>query len=37
LGRFLGEEELQRCAALEKLLAACEIIAALNGVDLLAA
>jgi hypothetical protein len=35
--RFLGEEDLQQSAALEKLLAGCEIIAVLNGVDLLTA
>ena len=35
--RILGEEELQHCTSLEKLLAGCEIIAALDGVDLLAA
>ena len=35
--RLLNEEELQRCDPLEKLLAGCEIIAALDGVDLLAA
>jgi hypothetical protein len=35
--RILTEEELQHCGALEKLLAGCEIIAALDGVDLLAA
>jgi hypothetical protein len=29
------EEELQGCNALEKLLVGCEIIAALDGVDLL--
>jgi hypothetical protein len=35
--RILGEEELRECTPLEKLLAGCEIIAALDGVDLLAA
>ncbi|HEY3662220.1 MAG TPA: hypothetical protein VGL24_03625 [Chthoniobacterales bacterium] len=35
--RLLNEEELQRCEPLEKLLVGCEIIAALDGVDLLAA
>ena len=35
--RIVGKEELQQCTALEKLLAGCEIIAALDGVDLLAA
>jgi hypothetical protein len=34
---ILADEELQQCDALEKLLAGCEIIAALDGVDLLAA
>ncbi len=33
---ILTDEELQQCGALEKLLAGCEIIAALDGVDLLA-
>ncbi len=35
--RLLNEEELQSCEPLEKLLVGCEIIAALDGVDLLAA
>jgi hypothetical protein len=35
--RIANEEELRDCASLEKLLAGCEIIAALDGVDLLAA
>lgn len=35
--RLLREEELQSCEPLEKLLVGCEIIAALDGVDLLAA
>ncbi|MEO8439757.1 MAG: hypothetical protein ABI540_05990 [Spartobacteria bacterium] len=35
--RLLNEEELQQCDPLEKLLVGCEIIAALDGVDLLAA
>lgn len=35
--RLLNEEELRDRAPLEKLLAGCEIIAALDGVDLLAA
>ncbi len=35
--RLLEEEELQSCDPLEKLLVGCEIIAALDGVDLLAA
>ncbi len=35
--RLLEEEELRDCAPLEKLLAGCEIIAALDGLDLLAA
>jgi len=35
--RILEEEELRDCPPLEKLLAGCEIIAALNGIDLLAA
>jgi len=34
---FLKEKELQGCDPLEKLLAGCEIIAALDGVDLLTA
>jgi hypothetical protein len=33
--RFVQKEELQECEALEKLLAGCEIIAALDSVDLL--
>jgi hypothetical protein len=33
--RFVEKEELQGCDALEKLLAGCEIIAALDCVDLL--
>lgn len=35
--RILNEEELQSCAPLEKLLVGCEIIAALDAVELLAA
>lgn len=35
--RILGDEELRDCDNLQKLLAGCEIIAALDGVDLLAA
>ena len=35
--RLAEKEELQGCEALEKLLVGCEIIAALDGVDLLAA
>jgi hypothetical protein len=35
--RILNEQELRDCAPLEKLLAGCEIIAALDGEDLLAA
>jgi hypothetical protein len=35
--RLVGEQELQQCTSLEKLLVGCEIIAALDGVDLLAA
>ncbi len=35
--RLLNEEELQSCQPLEKILVGCEIIAALDGVDLLAA
>lgn len=35
--RILNEQELERCPALEKLLVGCEIIAALDAVDLLAA
>ncbi|MEO8353105.1 MAG: hypothetical protein ABI680_15350 [Chthoniobacteraceae bacterium] len=35
--RLAEKEELQECEALEKLLIGCEIIAALDGVDLLAA
>jgi len=34
---ILKEQELRNCAPLEKLLAGCEIIAALDGEDLLAA
>jgi hypothetical protein len=34
---ILEEEELRDCPPLEKLLAGCEIIAALDGIDLLAA
>jgi len=34
--RLAEKEELQGCEALEKLLIGCEIIAALDGVDLLA-
>ena len=34
---ILEEEELRHCPPLEKLLAGCEIIAALDGIDLLAA
>jgi hypothetical protein len=33
--RLVEKEELQGCDALEKLLAGCEIIAALDSVDLL--
>jgi hypothetical protein len=33
---ILGDEQLRHCDNLEKLLAGCEIIAALDGVDLLA-
>ena len=33
--RFVEKEELQDCEALEKLLAGCEMIAALDCVDLL--
>ena len=32
---ILGDEQLRHCDNLEKLLAGCEIIAALDGVDLL--
>jgi hypothetical protein len=35
--RILNHEELRTCDNLEKLLAGCEIIAALDGRDLLAA
>jgi hypothetical protein len=35
--RILRDEELRDCDNLQKLLAGCEIIAALDGVDLLAA
>ncbi len=35
--RFLELEELKNCEPLEKLLVGCEVIAALDGVDLLAA
>ncbi len=35
--RLLSEQELQDCAPLEKLLAGCELIAALDGIELLAA
>jgi hypothetical protein len=35
--RLLEEEELQNCQPLEKLLVGCEIIAAVDAVDLLAA
>jgi hypothetical protein len=35
--RFLSDEELRECDNLEKLLAGCEIIAVLDGRDLLAA
>ena len=35
--RIVEKEELRGCEALEKLLVGCEIIAALDGVDLLAA
>ena len=35
--RLLSEEELQDCASLEKLLVGCELIAALDGIELLAA
>jgi hypothetical protein len=35
--RLVGQQELQECTSLEKLLAGCEIIVALDGVDLLAA
>ena len=35
--RILHDEELRDCDNLQKLLVGCEIIAALDGVDLLAA
>lgn len=35
--RILRDEELRHCDDLQKLLVGCEIIAALDGVDLLAA
>jgi len=35
--RILRDEELRDCNDLQKLLVGCEIIAALDGVDLLAA
>ena len=35
--RLLSEQELQECAPLEKLLVGCELIAALDGIELLAA
>ncbi len=35
--RILRDEELRNCNNMQKLLAGCEIIAALDGVDLLAA
>jgi hypothetical protein len=35
--RILNDEELRECDKLEKLLAGCEIIAVLDGRDLLAA
>jgi hypothetical protein len=35
--RLLRDEELRDCDNLQKLLVGCEIIAALDGVDLLAA
>jgi hypothetical protein len=35
--RIVRDEELRHCDNLQKLLAGCEIIAALDGVDLLAA
>jgi len=35
--RLLRDEELRHCDNLQKLLVGCEIIAALDGVDLLAA
>jgi hypothetical protein len=35
--RILRNEELRNCDNLQKLLVGCEIIAALDGVDLLAA
>lgn len=35
--RILRDEELRHCDNLQKLLVGCEIIAALDGIDLLAA
>jgi len=35
--RILRDEELRHCDNLKKLLVGCEIIAALDGIDLLAA
>ncbi len=35
--RLLSEQEIQECAPLEKLLVGCELIAALDGIELLAA
>jgi len=35
--RILSDEQLRHCNNLEKLLAGCEIIAVLDGADLLAA
>jgi hypothetical protein len=35
--RILSDEQLRNCNNLEKLLAGCEIIAVLDGADLLAA
>jgi hypothetical protein len=35
--RLLNDEQLQDCEDLQKLVIGCEIIAALDGVDLLAA
>ncbi len=35
--RLLNEQELRDCAPLEKLLVGCELIAALDAVELLAA
>ena len=35
--RIVNDDQLEGCHALEKLLAGCEIIAALDGVDLLLA